>query len=165
MARAYVSIGSNIEPELNVRRAVAALRARYGEMQLSPVYQTPAEGFVGPDFYNLVAAFATDETPSAIAAALSAIEQQQGRVRHGDGLHARTLDLDLLLYDDLVLTGTGLTLPRVEILRYAFVLKPLADLAPEQRHPVDGRCYRELWQELSRRAPVLRVVSFAPPPL
>lgn len=163
MARAYVSIGSNVDPESNVRRAVAALRARYGEVELSPVYQTPAEGFVGADFYNLVAAFATDETPPAVAATLSAIEQQQGRVRQGDGLHARTLDLDLLLYDDLVFTGTGLTLPREDILRYAFVLKPLADIAPEARHPVDGRCYRELWQNLSRRAPKLHAVSLVPP--
>ena len=163
MARAYVSIGSNVEPESNVRRAVAALRARFGEVQLSPVYQTPAEGFVGPDFYNLVAAFATDETPSAVAATLSTIEQQQGRVRHGDGLHGRTLDLDLLLYDDLVLTGAGLTLPREDILRYAFVLKPLADITPEARHPVDGRCYRELWQNLSRRVPTLHTVSLVPP--
>lgn len=163
MARAYVSIGSNVEPELNVRRAVAALRAHYGEVALSPVYQTPAEGFVGPDFYNLVAAFATDETSSAVAATLSTIEQRQGRVRRGDGLHDRTLDLDLLLYDDLVSTGAGPTLPRAEILRHAFVLKPLADLAPEARHPIDGRCYRELWQELSRRTPSLHTVSLVPP--
>ena len=163
MARAYVSIGSNVDPESNVRRAVAALRAHYGELRLSPVYQTPAEGFVGADFYNLVAAFATDETPAAVAATLSTIEQQQGRVRHGDGLHARTLDLDLLLYDELVVTGPGLTLPREDILRYAFVLKPLADIAPMERHPVDGRCYRELWQERSRQAPKLRAIALVPP--
>jgi len=146
MARAYVSIGSNIDRERNVRSATAELRARYGRLVLSPVYESPAEGFEGDDFYNLVAAFDSDAPPRAIAQALLDIERAHGRERRADGMHSRTLDLDLLLYGDLVLNEPGLRLPREDITRYAFVLKPLADIEPEGRHPETGQSFAALWR-------------------
>lgn len=147
MARAYVSVGSNIDRERHVRGAIAALRDRYGRLLLSPVYESRAVGFDGGDFYNLVVAFDTEEPPRAIAEALAAIERAHGRERRAHGLHSRTLDLDLLLYDDLVVDEPGLRLPREDIARYAFVLKPLADLAPAGVHPQTGQRFAQMWRD------------------
>lgn len=145
MARAYISIGSNIEPQRNIRAAVADLRREFGKIDLSPVYESHAVGFAGGNFYNLVAAFDTHQSAHSVNRILHRIEQQNGRERGLERFSARTIDLDLILYDDLCLDETGLTLPRPDILQYAFVLRPLADLAPEERHPVTGERYIDLW--------------------
>ncbi|HCU52961.1 MAG TPA: 2-amino-4-hydroxy-6-hydroxymethyldihydropteridine diphosphokinase [Gammaproteobacteria bacterium] len=145
MARAFVSIGSNIERERNVRAAVAALRHRFGTLQLSRVYQNRPIGFDGEDFYNLVVGFDTSEPPEAVAAILHDIEQQQGRVRGPSKFSARSLDLDLLLYDNLVRDDEQLRVPRDEIREYACVLGPLAELAPEGKHPETGETFTQMW--------------------
>lgn len=144
MAQVYVSVGSNIEREKNIRSAVGALRAAYGPLILSSVFESAAQDFDGDNFYNLVAGFRTSESPRAVAARLADIENRHGRVRQAK-LASRTLDLDLLLYDDLVIHEPGLSLPRPEIEKYAFVLKPLAEIAPHACHPQTGRSYREIW--------------------
>ena len=146
VARAYVSIGSNIEREKNIRAAVAALRRRYGTLQLSPVYQSRPVGFEGDDFLNLVAGFDTNESPLVVTQALHEIEQRHGRVRGPSRFSARTLDLDLLLYDELIRNDRELRLPRDEIAAYAFVLRPLAELAPERRHPRTGSTLGDMWR-------------------
>lgn len=146
MARAYVSVGSNIDPGRNVRGAIAALRGRYGRLVVSPVYESPALGFEGADFYNLVVAFDTDEPARAIAEALLTIERAHGRERRADGMHSRTLDLDLLLYGNVVINEPGLRLPRDDVARYAFVLRPLADIAPEDAHPESGQRFGDMWR-------------------
>lgn len=145
MTRVYVSIGSNIDRERNIRAAVEALRARYGPLLISPVYETTAVGFEGDAFYNLVVGFDTDETPQALRDAFHAIEREQGRRRGGERYASRTLDIDLLTWDERVMNAEGLELPRREILKHAFVLRPLADIAPDTRHPVAGQTYAELW--------------------
>jgi 2-amino-4-hydroxy-6-hydroxymethyldihydropteridine diphosphokinase len=145
VALCVVSIGSNVERARHVRGALAALRSRYGPLLVSAVYETPAVGFDGDPFYNLVVAFVTDEAPSAVAAALAAIERAHGRTREANRHAPRTLDLDLLLHGDTVLTEGALRLPRPEIPEYAFVLGPLAEILPDLRHPASERTYGELW--------------------
>lgn len=141
----WVSIGSNIERERNVRGAIAALRADFGELVISPVYENPAEGFDGDPFYNLVAGFDTELPPRRLHQRFREIEHLHGRTRGDDRFAPRSLDIDLLTYGDLVSHEEGIELPRDEIERYAFVLGPLADVAPDQCHPVTGRCYLEMW--------------------
>ncbi len=158
MPRIFVSIGSNIEPEKNIRAAVRALRAAYGALTLSRVYESPPQGFSGDNFYNLVATFDSAEPVEAIKARLAAIETAHGRTRSDRRLASRTLDLDLLLYDDAVIHRAGLDLPRADIREYAFVLAPLAEIAPDLRHPETGESYMAMWEKFSGARP-LRVVE------
>lgn len=160
MAAICVSLGSNIDRDRQLRRAARALRAAFGTVTLSPVYESAAVGFTGPPFYNAVARATTGLGLDAVLDALRRIEDAQGRVRHADSFHSRTLDLDLLLYDDLVVTTPTVALPRDEILRYAFVLAPLADVAGSLRHPVSGASYAELWAGFDQAALPLTRVAF-----
>ncbi len=150
MARIYISIGSNIEAEQHLRKAIADLRARYGELQLSSVYESESVGFHGDNFLNMVVGLDTDEEVHSVAQTLRQIEDRHGRVRTGPRFSARTLDLDLLLYDSLVLQENGLDLPRDEITCNAFVLWPLAELAPELVHPVTRQTMATLWQAFDK---------------
>ena len=159
MARVYVSIGSNIEREPNIRAAVQALRKRFGTLTLSSVYQNRPIGFEGEDFYNLVAAFDTDESPEAVIAILHDIEQRLGRKRAASHFTSRTIDLDLLLYGDLVRRNVELQIPRAEITEYACVLRPLAELAPGLTHPETGLCYAQMWQRFNSRTQLLTRVD------
>jgi 2-amino-4-hydroxy-6-hydroxymethyldihydropteridine diphosphokinase len=148
MARAMLSLGSNLEPERHLAAAVAELCARFGHVARSPVYRTPAVGFDGPDFLNLAAIVETDLDPEALDAWLHALEDRHGRRRDVPRFSSRTLDVDLVLYDERVLRGPGnLEVPRGELAKHAFVLKPCADLAPDWRHPTLGRTLAELWRE------------------
>lgn len=142
--RVFVSAGSNIKPRANLEAACAALKERYPDLESSPVYESPAEGFSGPPFLNLVVSFRTEETPEAILKALAELEENAGRDRSGGKFASRTLDLDLLLYGDRI--DAALKLPHPDIERYAFVLKPLADLAPDLRHPAAATTLSELWR-------------------
>ena len=148
MHRAYLSLGSNIEPERHLRAAIAELRARFGDVLVSPVYRSTAVGFDGPDFLNLAAAIDTDLDPPALDAWLHALEDRHGRRRDVPRYASRTLDVDIVLIDDLVVEGPGhLRIPRPE-LREAFVLKPLSDIAPDVRDPVSGSTLAELVRSL-----------------
>lgn len=152
MTRAWISVGSNVEPEANVRRALENLRRHFGELVVSPVYRTKAEGFEGDDFLNLVVGIESELAADAVHALLRQIEDLQGRVRGGEKFSSRTLDLDLLTYGDQVIPELGL--PRDEILEYAFVLGPLADVAPGERHPIAGKSYAELWRRFAPKPPM-----------
>ena len=145
MSTAWLSLGSNVEPERHLRSAAAALRERFGTVRFSPVYRTPAVGFAGPDFLNAAAAIDTGLEPQALDDWLHALEDAHGRDRSGPRFGSRTLDIDIVLFDDRVLDGPGhLRIPRDE-LRHAFVLKPLFDLAPDLRLPTTGQSLAELW--------------------
>lgn len=144
-ARIYVSAGSNIQPASNLRAGLLELARHFGALSVSSVYRTAAVGFDGDDFLNLVVSFETGCSPVEVVAILDGIEAAAGRERHEARFAPRTLDLDLLTYDDLVVDGPEIKLPRADILRYAFVLGPLAEMAPDLVHPVEGLTMRELW--------------------
>ena len=145
MSTAWLSLGSNLEPERHLAEAAVALRARFGEVLFSPVYRTPAVGFDGPDFLNAAARIHSDLDVHALNDWLHALEDAHGRQRGGERFSSRTLDIDVVLFDDLVLQGPGnLELPRSD-LRHAFVLKPLADIAPGTTLPTTGETLAALW--------------------
>lgn len=161
MPRVYLSLGSNVEPERHLRAALDALAAEFGALILSPVYESEAVGFAGENFYNLVAGIDTEFSVRQLAERLRAIEHRNGRCRGGEKFAPRTLDIDILIYGDQVGSVDGIELPRDEILKYAFVLRPLADIIPEQCHPVAGRCYRQLAAELDLGRQKLWPVPFS----
>lgn len=163
--RCWIGIGSNLERERAVVAAVAALRRAFGPLALSSVYETAAEGFDGPPFLNLVAGVDTSLSVGAVRAELAAIEDANGRVRGAERFAPRTLDLDLLTWGGFVGDIDGYRLPRDEILRCAFVLGPLAEAAPHERHPLLGRSYRALWDQGPDDWPaLLRPYPLALPP-
>lgn len=147
MATVFLGIGSNESPEKNLRLAIMELGSRYGELQLSSVYESAAVGFDGADFLNLVVRLQSEDSPLAICHEIELIHNLAGRIRGGDKWESRPLDIDLLLYNDLVKDDRPVRVPRDDILQYSFVLRPLAEIAPDQLHPVTGKTLLEHWQE------------------
>jgi len=146
VARVYISIGSNIDVAKNIPSSVKALQAHFGELDISNVYATKAVGFDGDDFHNLVIGFDTDESPLEISKVLKKIETDHDRTRGKEKFESRTLDLDQLLYGDLVMQMEGVNIPHPDILQYNFVLKPLVELAGEVEHPEEEQTINELWE-------------------
>ena len=161
MALVSVSLGSNIDREANIRLAIQALREFYPQLVVSPVYETEAVGFDGDDFLNLAVAFDTADPVREVAGKLKGIEDDIGRDRSQPRFSARLIDLDLLTYDQLVIDEHGLQVPRHEILKNAFVLKPLSDILGEEHHPQQGKTYSELWREMAPRAGRISVFELA----
>lgn len=159
MPEVYVAAGSNIRPHIHLRQAIAALSAAAPGLRVSRAYANAAHGFAGDDFINLVIAFATDESLARLVERLKAVEAACGRERGAPQWAARALDLDLLLYGDLVGQFPGIVLPRPNLAERAYVLGPLADLAPELRHPTLGETIGALWQRFDRRSHPLQEVS------
>ena len=145
MHKAWLSLGSNLEPERHLRAALVELRARFGAIVASAAYRFPAVGFDGPDFVNLAVGIDSDLDAPALNDWLHALEDRHGRRRDVPRFSSRTLDVDIVLFGDAIIDGPGnLQVPRRE-LGEAFVLKPLAQIAPEMRVPGDGRALTELW--------------------
>ncbi|MBU8977422.1 MULTISPECIES: 2-amino-4-hydroxy-6-hydroxymethyldihydropteridine diphosphokinase [unclassified Lysobacter] len=145
MSRAYLSLGSNVDATAHLRAAVQALRERFGAVVMSPVYRTRAVGFDGPDFHNAAAIIETDLDPQSLNDWLHALEDAHGRDRNGPRYGDRTLDIDIVLFDGITLEGAGnLRIPRPE-LKHAFVLRPLAEIAPEVVVPGTGHTLAQLW--------------------
>jgi 2-amino-4-hydroxy-6-hydroxymethyldihydropteridine diphosphokinase len=143
--RAYLSLGSNVEPARHLRAAIDALRTRFGDVVVSPIYRTPAVGFEGPAFLNAAAVIDSDLEPEPLNDWLHALEDAHGRDRSGPRFGDRTLDIDIVLFDDRVVEGAGhLRIPRPE-LKHAFVLRPLADIAPGVVVPGTGSTLAQLW--------------------
>jgi len=143
--RAWLGVGSNIDAELHISSAIYALRGFYSNLVISPVYESQSVGFDGDNFLNLVVGIETNETIDELHQVLKSIEDNNGRSREGEKFSSRTLDIDLLTYGDEDLTEKGVNIPRHEILIYAFVLRPLSDVAPEEIHPHLGLSYQKLW--------------------
>ncbi len=154
----YVSAGSNVDPDYNLRLACQEMARRFGPLAISGVYRNPPVGFTGDDFLNLVLRFRTAESPGAVVAELERLHVLAGRVRGAARFAPRTLDLDLLLYGNAVIAEHAIRVPREDILKYGFVLGPLAELAPDLRHPVTGQTMADLWASFDqRRFPLERV--------
>ena len=160
MPKVFIGVGSNIDRERSVRAGVAELKQSYGEVQLSTVYESDAVGFEGDPFYNLVAAFDTDDSVDQVVANLSDIEDRHGRLRNGERFAARTLDLDLLLFGDAIITAEKYHVPRDEIPRYAFVLWPLSEVAPQMKHPETRESFVQMWAKFDKRNQPLRPIVF-----
>ena len=161
MTEVFVGMGSNVEPELHLRGALGMLAEAFGELRVSPVYRNPAFGFVGDDFLNLVVAFDSDDAVEAVAISLRGIEKRAGRNRQAARFGPRTLDLDLLLFGDEVRRRP--LLPRPDVLKRAFVLRPLAELAGDSRHPLTGKSYTQHWAEFEGTRDGLIQVELAEP--
>lgn len=152
MVRVWLGLGSNIDAEKHIRSAVYALRTHYNGLVISPVYESESVGFEGDNFLNLVIGLETDETLEDLTLILKAIEDANGRSRVGEKFSSRTLDIDILTYGQEDLTEDGINIPRHEILTYAFVLKPLSDVAPDEVHPHVGINYQKLWDGFDQKS-------------
>lgn len=143
----YLSLGSNEDPKHYLKLAIEALKDKFGELILSPFYLTPAVGFEGPDFLNAAARIKTDMDVVTLDIWLHELEDSHGRRHDVPRYSSRTLDIDIIFYGDLIFSGPGnLCIPRPE-LKYPFVLKPLADIAPDFRDPVSGKTLARSWAE------------------
>lgn len=158
MAKIYLGLGSNVEPEKNLQLGLRELRLRYGELRVSNAYRNAAVGFDGEDFVNLVVGLESDESPQAVCREIELIHNLSGRSRGSNKWESRPLDIDMLLYNDLVLDEKPVRVPRSDVLNYSFVLRPLAELAPELLHPVTGKTMQQHWQEFdASRHPMQRI--------
>lgn len=160
MTRVYLSLGSNIDPTLHLVAGLDDLTSELGPLRLSPVYESRAVGFDGNNFLNLVVGFDSHRTVGELVALCHRIEAAHGRERGARKFASRTLDIDLLTYGDVVGEVDGVMLPRAEILHYAFVLKPLADLAGTELHPQLRKTYRALLGQADFSAQLLWQVPF-----
>lgn len=147
MATVFLGLGSNIDAPLHIGRALAALKRQFGSLRVSPIYESEAVGFSGDNFLNLVVAADTELTVAQLHAAMRDIENDNGRDRNAPKYSGRTLDIDILLFDDCVGDIDGVRLPRDEIVKNAFVLKPLCDLAPTLIHPQYNKSMAQMWAE------------------
>ena len=159
VSTAYLGLGSNVNARSNILAGIAALRETFSDVRLSPVYQTRAVGFDGTDFINLVASLETTLQPLALKQFLNELEDRYGRARNVAKFSDRTLDIDILLYDDLYLISPQLDIPRAEIMTFAHVLKPLADLAPDFLHPVCRKTIAEIWQSHPQHTGALKQIN------
>lgn len=170
LTAAGLSLGSNIEPERHLAAALAALRARFGAIRVSAVYRNRAVGFDGPDFLNAAVVIDSDLDAHTLDDWLHALEDAHGRDRSGPRFSSRTLDVDLVLFGDLVLDGSErpptargrvLRLPRPD-LHLPFVLRPLAEIAPDMVDPASGLRLAELWAGSADRGDGMEAVTLEP---
>ena len=159
MSTAYLGLGSNIDARQNISSGISELQAAFDTVELSPVYESASFGFEGRDFINLVARVETGMCPLELKTYLTGLEDRHQRNREAPKFADRTLDIDILLYDDLYLLSPALELPRDEILAAAYVLKPLADLAPDLLHPVERKTMAELWERFPARDTPMKLVE------
>ncbi len=161
MTEVLLGVGSNIDRERYITLGLDALADLLGELRLSPVYDSVAIGFEGQPFLNLVVQAYTELPLRDLATRLRAIEKAHGRPENATRFSSRHLDIDILTFGELSGDHQGVVLPRPEILENAFVLRPLADLVPESRHPVDGRTYAALWRAYDQTSQALERVRFS----
>jgi len=150
MPTGYISIGSNIDKDINILSSLTELSKVFGDIQVSSIYESEAVGFTGDNFYNLVVSFQSELPAKQAAKILKKIELDHGRTRESQKFSARTLDLDLILYGNEIINDGRLQIPRDDIERYAFVLEPLAEIAPQKKHPINGQTYSQMWEKFDK---------------
>jgi 2-amino-4-hydroxy-6-hydroxymethyldihydropteridine diphosphokinase len=155
VVQAFVAIGSNLDPAARMLQAARAIKQRFPDARFSRCYRNPAFGFEGPDFYNAVVGFSTALPVEALLPSLHGIEALCGRARADPKWEPRKMDLDLLLYGDVVGAGPGYTLPRRDLARRVYMLGPLAELAPDRLYPPAGPTIGQLWEQFPRAEHVL----------
>jgi 2-amino-4-hydroxy-6-hydroxymethyldihydropteridine diphosphokinase len=160
----FVAAGSNVEPVANLRLALAQLASHYPGLRCSKAYRNRAVGFDGADFVNLVVAFDTDEDVHQVIERLHEAEAACGRARNAPKWAPRSMDLDILLYGSLVCDEPGLMLPRPDLLRRPYMLRPMAELAPRLRHPSLGSTMSDLWASFDGDAHAMQSVDLGWPP-
>jgi len=144
MSLVHLNIGSNQNRRNNIRLAIESLELHFSDILLSSLFESPSEGFKGNDFYNVGANITTLKTTNEVVDILRDIENSLGRDRSFPKFSSRIIDLDLVLYGGII--DETLNVPRKDILKYAFVLAPLAELNPEEIHPLEGTSYQSLWK-------------------
>lgn len=159
LIQVYLNLGSNVERERYLTAGLAELRASFSDVRVSTVFESAAVGFVGDAFWNLGVALQTDWPLAELAAWLRQVEYDHGRPQHATRFSARTLDIDIVSYSDLVGEFNGVVLPRPELTENAFVLAPMAELAPTSEHPVLGVSYHELWERYDKSNQPLKIVA------
>ena len=163
MAEVYLGLGSNIAPTQHLRRAFIALEQHFGQFILSPIYESEAVGFKGDNFLNCVTKITTELSVGTLLNTLRDIENQNGRDRAAARFSGRTLDIDILTYDRCAGIIEGVHLPRDEIFKNAFVLKPFSDIAPDFIPPGTQKSLLELWQQFDKENQNLWQVEFEKP--
>jgi 2-amino-4-hydroxy-6-hydroxymethyldihydropteridine diphosphokinase len=149
VVKIYLGIGSNIDPEKNIAEGIKSLEILFSKLKVSPTYLAPPFGFIGDDFHNLVVSVDTDLSIEQVVKALREIEFYHGRPEQAVKFSSRSLDIDLLLYGDYVGKVDGYKIPRSDIDKFDFVLRPLQDIAADEVHPVSGKGFADLWCEMS----------------
>lgn len=160
MTRVYVSVGSNIEREHNLRSCIRHIKENFWPIALSSVYQTGAIGFEGDDFYNMTVGFDSALPVEDVHGILREIENTHGRERGKSKSGSRSLDIDLLLFGNLVRHGGPFDIPRREIVHHAFVLLPLSEIAADFVHPETGNTIGELWRSFDAGIEPIRKIEF-----
>ncbi|MGL1955856.1 MAG: 2-amino-4-hydroxy-6-hydroxymethyldihydropteridine diphosphokinase [Colwellia sp.] len=158
MAQVYISLGSNIHRENYVKQGITALKQAFGALSLSSLFESDAVGFAGAPFYNMVIGLQCQENVEQVCDILRNIEFAHGRIANAKKFSPRTLDLDLLLYDNLIIEQPA-QLPRDEITKNAFVLWPLSEIAPNLKHPITKQSYQALWQAYDKSSQQLKIVA------
>lgn len=160
MSQIYISLGSNINRQYHVKSGLTELAKHYGALTLSSLYESKAVGFDGSDFYNMVIGIETSDSIEQVTTTLREIEFAYGREKNAKKFSPRTLDLDLLLFDDLVVEQPA-QIPRHEITQNAFVLWPLAEIAPTIKHPVINKTFGSLWENYDKDSQTLTKIPFS----
>ena len=159
MTKVHVGVGSNINPKKNLRLAIQELQERFGTLNISPVYKSNSVGFIGEDFLNLVIGFVTYESIENVLKIIETLHQLSGRKRTHEKFLSRALDIDLLLYGNLIYKSELATIPRPDILEYSFVLKPLSVVAPDLIHPLTKKTIQENWLIMNKKKNSLEIID------
>ena len=155
----FLSLGSNIDPEQNLKYACRELKKAFGNIQISSVYRNKPIGFEGNDFLNMVVKVKSTFNPNEMLDFIRGLEAATGRDIGIGAFDSRTLDIDMLLFGSLVHPEKPFKIPRNDIELYSFVLCPLAEINPDGIHPVTGKAFKDLWENFDQEEHSLNKVS------